>query len=147
MKADLLKCDQCGKRVIKSNSVFRADQEVKLQGVDPVSGDRHLAPAGDCPGDPSRWERPEYQDWQKKVKRLKGFAVMDSMRQKQIASQGGATAHSLGTAHRFTSEEAREAGKKAGAIVGKDRAHMAAIARSGAEKRRAKKLSPLPPQR
>lgn len=44
----------------------------------------------------------------------KGFASMDPQRQREIASMGGRTAHSRGTAHEFTSEEAREAGRKGG---------------------------------
>jgi hypothetical protein len=42
----------------------------------------------------------------------KGFAVIDPAYQRKIASQGGKTAHALGKAHKFTSEEARAAGKK-----------------------------------
>jgi general stress protein YciG len=45
----------------------------------------------------------------------RGFAVMSPERQRQIASMGGRTAHEKGTAHRYTSEEAREAGRKGGA--------------------------------
>ena len=44
----------------------------------------------------------------------KGFASMDPVRQKLIASQGGKKAHLIGTAHQWTSEEAREAGRKGG---------------------------------
>ena len=40
----------------------------------------------------------------------RGFASMDPERQRQIASQGGKAAHQKGTAHEFTSEEARRAG-------------------------------------
>ena len=43
-----------------------------------------------------------------------GFASMDPERQRQIASEGGKAAHEKGTAHEFTSEEAREAGRKGG---------------------------------
>ena len=39
----------------------------------------------------------------------RGFASMDPERQRQIASEGGKAAHEKGTAHEFTSEEAREA--------------------------------------
>ena len=39
---------------------------------------------------------------------------MDPVRQREIASLGGKRAHQLGTAHRFTPEEAREAGRKGG---------------------------------
>jgi len=44
----------------------------------------------------------------------RGFAAMDSEKQKQIASQGGKAAHQQGVAHRWTSEEASEAGRKGG---------------------------------
>ncbi len=44
----------------------------------------------------------------------RGFAGMDPARQREIASQGGVAAHQKGTAHEFTSEEARVAGKKGG---------------------------------
>ena len=40
----------------------------------------------------------------------RGFASMDPARQREIASQGGKAAHQKGTAHEFTSEEARRAG-------------------------------------
>ncbi len=44
----------------------------------------------------------------------RGFAGMDPERQREIASEGGKAAHEKGTAHEFTSEEAREAGRKGG---------------------------------
>ena len=44
----------------------------------------------------------------------RGFASMDPARQREIASEGGRAAHEKGTAHEFTSEEAREAGRKGG---------------------------------
>ena len=44
----------------------------------------------------------------------RGFASMDPQRQREIASEGGRAAHERGTAHEFTSEEAREAGRKGG---------------------------------
>lgn len=39
---------------------------------------------------------------------------MDRSKQKEIASKGGKAAHQKGTAHEWTSEEAREAGRKGG---------------------------------
>jgi uncharacterized protein len=42
--------------------------------------------------------------------RSRGFASMDPERQREIASEGGKAAHEKGTAHEFTSEEARRAG-------------------------------------
>lgn len=44
----------------------------------------------------------------------KGFASMDSNKQSKIASEGGKAAHAKGTAHEFSSQEAREAGRKGG---------------------------------
>jgi general stress protein YciG len=42
----------------------------------------------------------------------RGFASMDPERQRAIASKGGKAAHEKGTAHEFTSEEARRAGSQ-----------------------------------
>jgi general stress protein YciG len=44
----------------------------------------------------------------------RGFASMDRNKQKEIASKGGKAAHQKGTAHEWTSEEARDAGRKGG---------------------------------
>ncbi len=44
----------------------------------------------------------------------RGFASMSREKQRAIASKGGKAAHAKGTAHRFTTEEAREAGRKGG---------------------------------
>jgi general stress protein YciG len=44
----------------------------------------------------------------------RGFASMDPEKQREIASRGGRAAHAKGTAHRFTPEEARVAGRKGG---------------------------------
>lgn len=61
----------------------------------------------------------------------RGFASMDEDKQREIASKGGQAAHEKGTAHEFTSEEARQAGRKGGETVSKDREHMAEIGREG----------------
>ena len=63
---------------------------------------------------------------------------MDANRQREIASKGGRAAHQKGTAHEWTSDEARVAGRKGGEVVSRDRAHMAAIGREGGESRGAK---------
>src|SRR5215472_742602 len=49
-----------------------------------------------------------------KPKRPRGFAAMDRKLVSEIARKGGKAAHSAGTAHEFTSEEARIAGQKGG---------------------------------
>jgi general stress protein YciG len=63
----------------------------------------------------------------------RGFASMDARKQREIASKGGKAAHEKGTAHEFTSEEAREAGRKGGEAVSRDREHMREIGRKGGE--------------
>ncbi len=68
-------------------------------------------------------------------KSRRGFASMDPARQREIASKGGRAAHQKGTAHEWTSDEARVAGQKGGVAVSRDRAHMAAIGREGGESR------------
>lgn len=60
-----------------------------------------------------------------------GFASMSPDKQRAIASQGGKASHAAGRAHIFTTEELRAAGKKGGATVARDRAHMAEIGRLG----------------
>ena len=61
----------------------------------------------------------------------RGFASMTDEKQREIASKGGKAAHESGHAHEFNSQEAREAGRKGGASVSRDKAHMAEIGRKG----------------
>lgn len=49
-----------------------------------------------------------------KGKSKRGFAGMDPQKQRDIASKGGKAAHAKGTAHEWTSEEARQAGRAGG---------------------------------
>jgi len=44
----------------------------------------------------------------------KGFAAMNPEKQREIARAGGHAAHQQGVAHKWNSEEAREAGRKGG---------------------------------
>jgi len=48
------------------------------------------------------------------AKEDRGFASMDRAKQREIASKGGKAAHVKGSAHEWSSEEAREAGRKGG---------------------------------
>lgn len=48
----------------------------------------------------------------------RGFASMDEEERRRIAQKGGQAAHKRGTAHEFTPEEAREAGRKGGQSSG-----------------------------
>jgi general stress protein YciG len=65
----------------------------------------------------------------------RGFASMDRGKQREIASKGGRAAHAKGTAHEFDSDEARNAGRKGGQAVSRNREHMAMIGRRGGEAR------------
>jgi uncharacterized protein len=66
-----------------------------------------------------------------------GFAGMDSDKQREIARRGGRAAHQKGTAHEFTADEARAAGRKGGVSVSRDREHMSRIGRAGGKSSRA----------
>ena len=65
------------------------------------------------------------------AKAHRGFAAMDRAAHRELARSGGQAAHRSGLAHKFDSNEAREAGRKGGAITASDRAHMAEIGRKG----------------
>ena len=49
-------------------------------------------------------------------KERRGFASMSPEKQREIASKGGRAAHEKGTAHEWTADEARAAGRKGGQI-------------------------------
>ncbi len=82
----------------------------------PVNGN----PSQSSPSDPAPQElapdRPPHPpgEGESKPKRPRGFAAMDRKLVSEIARKGGKAAHSAGTAHEFTSEEARVAGRKGG---------------------------------
>ena len=50
------------------------------------------------------------------AKEDRGFASMDRGKQREIASKGGKAAHQKGTAHEWTADEARSAGRKGGQV-------------------------------
>jgi len=49
-------------------------------------------------------------------KERRGFASMSAEKQREIASKGGRAAHEKGTAHEWTADEARNAGRKGGQV-------------------------------
>ena len=63
----------------------------------------------------------------------RGFGSMDAGKQRDIASKGGKAAHKKGTAHEWTSEEAREAGRKGGMASHRRKAEGADQMQSGSE--------------
>lgn len=50
------------------------------------------------------------------TKSRRGFAAMSPETQRRIASEGGKASHASGRGHRFSAEEAREAGRKGGLV-------------------------------
>jgi general stress protein YciG len=66
----------------------------------------------------------------------RGLASADEETRQRVSSEGGRAAHQKGTAHEFDSEEAREAGRKGGESVSRNREHMSEIGRKGGEKSR-----------
>ncbi|HZU82771.1 MAG TPA: KGG domain-containing protein [Polyangiaceae bacterium] len=57
-------------------------------------------------------------------RRRRGFAAMDRTLVREIARKGGRAAHAAGTAHEFTSDEARDAGRKGGLATHAKRAKV-----------------------
>jgi general stress protein YciG len=76
------------------------------QASENIEEAQHLAP--DLP------PRPADSTSEVKPRRPRGFAAMDRKLVSEIARKGGKAAHSAGTAHEFTSDEARDAGRKGG---------------------------------
>jgi len=70
-----------------------------------------------------------------RTRKSRGFASMETGKQREIASKGGRAAHAQGRAHEFTADEARVAGRKGGEAVSRDRTHMAEIGRAGGQAR------------
>jgi general stress protein YciG len=58
-------------------------------------------------------------------KERRGFASMSPEKQREIASKGGRAAHEKGTAHEWTADEARAAGRKGGQISRGGRGRLA----------------------
>jgi len=58
-------------------------------------------------------------------KEHRGFASMSPEKQREIASKGGRVAHEKGTAHEWTADEARTAGRKGGQVSRGGRGRLA----------------------
>jgi general stress protein YciG len=87
----------------------QTDKKTQVRGdelqSEPVSDPHELAPDRPPLAVDATGEKP---------KRPRGFAAMDRKLVSEIARKGGKAAHSAGTAHEFTTEEARVAGQKGG---------------------------------
>ena len=77
-----------------------------------------------------------------KPRKPRGFAAMDRKLVSEIARKGGRAAHSAGTAHEFTTDEARNAGRKGGLAT-----HAKRNPQASPEITTADETKPLPPDR
>ncbi len=125
----------------------RRDPGNELDRPEPVVPDDN-APAGsqpsapgDLPGADAGWRAPASQASQPagggalvngERKERRGFASMSPEKQREIASKGGRAAHQKGTAHEWTSDEARSAGRKGGQVSRGGRGRLVVPAESGA---------------
>jgi general stress protein YciG len=66
------------------------------------------------PDETPQGQSAERQPDAARPRRPRGFAAIDRNLVREIARKGGKAAHAAGTAHEFTSEEARVAGRKGG---------------------------------
>ena len=76
--------------------------------LDPTTNPSPTSEASDTPKSEATTSEPQ------KPRRPRGFAAMDRKKVSEIASKGGKAAHAAGTAHQFSSDEARNAGRKGG---------------------------------
>ncbi len=79
-----------------------------------------MAPHGKASG-----ARDELEEDIVKKKDSRGFASMDRDKQREIASKGGKAAHAKGTAHEWSREQARDAGRKGGLARAQSRKPLA----------------------
>jgi general stress protein YciG len=61
-------------------------------------------------------------------KARRGFASMSPEKQREIASKGGRAAHLKGTAHQWSTDEARAAGRKGGQMSRGGRGKLPSLA-------------------
>ena len=65
------------------------------------------------------------------MRKRRGFASMSPEKQREIAKMGGRAAHRKGTAHEWTSDEARSAGRKGGRVSRGGRGRLDEPSQSG----------------
>ena len=68
------------------------------------------------------------------ITQKRSFGPFTGDKLREIARRGGQAAQAQGTAYKFTSAAAREAGRKGGRAVSQDRSHMSAIGQLGGKK-------------
>jgi len=96
------------------------DREGDPDSTPETPPDEPVPPRIDDPPRPSEPQGPYVVTGGKAVtterKERRGFASMSPEKQREIASKGGRAAHEKGTAHEWTADEARSAGRKGGQV-------------------------------
>lgn len=133
------KMDRPGPRPDRPHRPNEGNDDPPDQAPETPTDEPKPAPVQDPPAEPGRppyvvWRRIEGRATQSESRAMndaakgrsvatgserkerRGFASMSPEKQREIASKGGRAAHQKGTAHEWTSEEARSAGRKGGQI-------------------------------
>jgi uncharacterized protein len=99
-----------------STELTGTQPQTRNDNTNQVTGNHAQTPASAPSQQHLTPDRPpqDFAGGEGKQKRPRGFAAMDRTIVSEIARKGGKAAHSAGTAHEFTSEEARVAGRKGG---------------------------------
>jgi uncharacterized protein len=84
------------------------------------------------PDDPTKPDADTTAAETPRAEKRRGFAAMDPKLVREIARKGGKAAHMVGTAHEFTCEEARIAGRAGGKAVHAKRRAAASESNSSA---------------
>jgi general stress protein YciG len=108
------RCPRCGSTLSRAISPELAREVCQHQAAVHALSEEAIADAGKA-----------------SPKQRRGFAAMSPEQHRAIARLGGLTAQRDGKAHRFSSEEARAAGRKGGQALSTDTDHMAKIGRRG----------------
>jgi uncharacterized protein len=121
-------------RIENANDAERTNEEQLPVGEEEMlaSENEEQVKASEMRSEPPATESEPVTE--RKPSSQRGFAAMERDKQRAIASKGGRAAHEKGTAHEFTPDEARQAGKKGGEVVSQNRKHMAEIGRKGGER-------------
>jgi general stress protein YciG len=101
-------------QIPQTNAVEHASPADRAESQSNEPSEQELRPDGPPQSLPS--SDPEHPETPgaPRARRPRGFAAIDRKLLGEIARKGGKAAHSAGTAHEFTSEEARVAGRKGG---------------------------------
>jgi general stress protein YciG len=94
----------------------RRHREWKIRQRTPGPIAARMSSGRECRPTVTRRDEAEVKIVTTERKERRGFASMSPEKQREIASKGGRAAHEKGTAHEWTADEARLAGRKGGQV-------------------------------